>query len=201
MLCEEVSGGGEEAGHREHVVERPDTVVLPGRHDQQITRANHNVYKARPREFGKASEIGLRDIDEAGLIEVERGHRGDADRVRPGKSIALFYAHTPARETRWRYRSADIAARAGQLKAPGKHSFANLKMERPPAPPTNANSSPPLVKGQYTDADLGTVPPSLQPFREDILMAAWSPSYFAGSWGGVPIEIIRQYIEQQQTPH
>jgi putative transposase len=29
----------------------------------------------------------------------------------------------------------------------------------------------------------------------------WSPSYFAGSCGGTPIEIIRQYIEQQQTPH
>ncbi|MCL5284955.1 MAG: transposase, partial [Nitrospirae bacterium] len=27
------------------------------------------------------------------------------------------------------------------------------------------------------------------------------PSYFAGSCGGGPIEIIRQYIEQQQTPH
>ena len=26
--------------------------------------------------------------------------------------------------------------------------------------------------------------------------ALWSPSYFAGSCGGAPIEIIRQYIEQ-----
>lgn len=31
--------------------------------------------------------------------------------------------------------------------------------------------------------------------------ALWSPSCFAGSCGGAPIEIIRQYIEQQQTPH
>lgn len=29
----------------------------------------------------------------------------------------------------------------------------------------------------------------------------WSPSYFAGSCGGAPIEIVRQYIEQQQAPH
>jgi putative transposase len=29
--------------------------------------------------------------------------------------------------------------------------------------------------------------------------ALWSPSYFAGSCGGAPISIIRQYIEQQQT--
>ncbi|EOX7622320.1 transposase, partial [Proteus mirabilis] len=28
----------------------------------------------------------------------------------------------------------------------------------------------------------------------------WSPSYFAGSCGGTPISIIRQYIEQQETP-
>lgn len=29
----------------------------------------------------------------------------------------------------------------------------------------------------------------------------WTPSYFAGSCGGAPISIIRQYIEQQQTPN
>jgi putative transposase len=29
----------------------------------------------------------------------------------------------------------------------------------------------------------------------------WSPSYFAGSCGGAPLAVIRQYIEQQQTPH
>ncbi len=30
--------------------------------------------------------------------------------------------------------------------------------------------------------------------------ALWSPSYFAGSCGGAPIAVIRQYIEQQTTP-
>ncbi|MFX6226216.1 transposase, partial [Acinetobacter baumannii] len=29
----------------------------------------------------------------------------------------------------------------------------------------------------------------------------WSPSYFAGSCGGAPLTIIRQYIEQQQPPN
>ena len=28
----------------------------------------------------------------------------------------------------------------------------------------------------------------------------WAPSYFASSCGGAPISIIRQYIEQQDTP-
>lgn len=31
--------------------------------------------------------------------------------------------------------------------------------------------------------------------------ALWTPSYFAGSCGGAPISVIRQYIEQQQTPN
>lgn len=28
----------------------------------------------------------------------------------------------------------------------------------------------------------------------------WSPSYFAGTCGGAPLEIIRKYIEQQDSP-
>lgn len=28
----------------------------------------------------------------------------------------------------------------------------------------------------------------------------WSPSYFAGSVGGAPISVLRQYIEQQDRP-
>ncbi|MEL4331031.1 IS200/IS605 family transposase [Shewanella xiamenensis] len=31
--------------------------------------------------------------------------------------------------------------------------------------------------------------------------ALWSPSYFAGSVGGAPIDVLRQYIEQQDRPH
>lgn len=30
--------------------------------------------------------------------------------------------------------------------------------------------------------------------------ALWSPSYFAASCGGAPLEIIQQYIQQQQSP-
>lgn len=30
--------------------------------------------------------------------------------------------------------------------------------------------------------------------------ALWSPSYFAGSCGGAPLEIIKTYIEQQSSP-
>ena len=30
--------------------------------------------------------------------------------------------------------------------------------------------------------------------------ALWSPSYFCGSCGGASLDVIRKYIEQQQTP-
>ncbi len=35
----------------------------------------------------------------------------------------------------------------------------------------------------------------------DMKNALWSPSYFAGSVGGAPIEVLKQYIEQQDRPH
>ena len=28
----------------------------------------------------------------------------------------------------------------------------------------------------------------------------WSPSYFAASCGGAPLDLIKRYIEQQATP-
>ena len=31
--------------------------------------------------------------------------------------------------------------------------------------------------------------------------ALWSPSYFASSSEGAPLSLMRQYIEQQRTPH
>ena len=30
--------------------------------------------------------------------------------------------------------------------------------------------------------------------------ALWSPSYFAASCGGAPLEIVKQYVQQQKTP-
>lgn len=31
--------------------------------------------------------------------------------------------------------------------------------------------------------------------------ALWSPSYFVSSCGGAPLDIIQQYVKQQQTPY
>ena len=28
----------------------------------------------------------------------------------------------------------------------------------------------------------------------------WSPSYFEGSWGGAPLEVVKKYIQSQESP-
>jgi putative transposase len=35
------------------------------------------------------------------------------------------------------------------------------------------------------------------PIAKNVL---WSPSYFAASCGGAPLNVIKRYIEQQATP-
>jgi putative transposase len=40
-------------------------------------------------------------------------------------------------------------------------------------------------------------PDIIQHYCKEML---WSPSYFAASCGGAPLEIIKQYVEQQQRP-
>jgi putative transposase len=34
-------------------------------------------------------------------------------------------------------------------------------------------------------------------YWKDVL---WSPSYFAASCGGAPLNVLKQYVEQQKTP-
>jgi putative transposase len=50
------------------------------------------------------------------------------------------------------------------------------------------------VSSRLLRKEFGDFHPWLQ--RRGVL---WSPSYFAASCGGAPIEILRQYIEQQQA--
>ena len=50
------------------------------------------------------------------------------------------------------------------------------------------------VSSRLLRKELGDFHPWLK--RRGVL---WSPSYFAASCGGAPIEILRQYIEQQQA--
>jgi putative transposase len=55
-----------------------------------------------------------------------------------------------------------------------------------------------LPQGRVQSAPPAEKPPSIRGMLWG--KALWSPSYFAGSCGGAPIAVIRQYIEQQRTP-
>lgn len=77
----------------------------------------------------------------------------------------------------------------------GEHDHVHLLIEYPPkiAISTLVNS----LKGVSSRL--------LRKNREDIRDrywkgVLWSPSYFAASCGGAPIAVVRQYIEQQNTP-
>ncbi|MCW6567911.1 IS200/IS605 family transposase [Yersinia ruckeri] len=68
------------------------------------------------------------------------------------------------------------------------------------------NSPPKLAVSSLVNSLKGVSSRLLRRDRPDIAAryyykgVLWTPSYFASSCGGAPISIIRQYIEQQQTP-
>lgn len=72
----------------------------------------------------------------------------------------------------------------------------HLLVEYPPKVPVSAlvNS----LKGASSRRLRAERPDIAKRYWKGVL---WSPSYFASSCGGAPISIIKQYIEQKQTPH
>ena len=97
--------------------------------------------------------------------------------------------------TRLREIFADVAADFGaELKeCDGEHDHVHLLVEYPPAVAVSrmVNSlkgvSSRLLRKQF---------PNIRTHRKHL----WSPSYFAASCGGAPLEIIKTYIQSQQTP-
>ena len=68
------------------------------------------------------------------------------------------------------------------------------------------NYPPKVAVSKLVNSLKGVSSRKLRQFHSDIHQyywkgVLWSPSYFAGSCGGAPISVIRQYIEQQKTPH
>ena len=77
----------------------------------------------------------------------------------------------------------------------GEHDHVHLLIEYPPK----------LAVSNLVNSLKGVSSRLLRVERPDIEKrywkgVLWSPSYFAASCGGAPISIIRQYIEQQNTP-
>lgn len=77
----------------------------------------------------------------------------------------------------------------------GEHDHLHLLVHYPPKVAVSAlvNS----LKGASSRVLRNRYPEIAERYYKDVL---WSPSYFAASCGGAPISIIRQYVEQQQTP-
>lgn len=77
----------------------------------------------------------------------------------------------------------------------GEHDHVHLLVNYPPKVTlSNLVASLKGVSSRMLRKQFGDFHPWLK--RRGVL---WSPSYFAASCGGAPIEIIRQYIEDQQN--
>ena len=79
----------------------------------------------------------------------------------------------------------------------GEHDHVHLLINYPPKVALSSLvASLKGVSARLLRKEFGDFHPWLK--RRGVL---WSPSYFASSCGGAPIDILRQYIEEQQTPH
>ena len=89
---------------------------------------------------------------------------------------------------------ADVEAQL--IEMDGEEDHVHLLVEYPPK----------LAVSNLVNSLKGVSVRLLHKERPDILKryckaVLWSPPYFASSCGGAPIFIVRQHIEQQQTPH
>ena len=79
----------------------------------------------------------------------------------------------------------------------GEHDHVHLLINYPPKVAlSNLVASLKGVSSRLLRQQFGDFHPWLK--RRGVL---WSPSYFASSSVGAPIDILRKYIEEQQTPH
>ena len=86
---------------------------------------------------------------------------------------------------------------AGLVEFNGEHDHVHLLVNYPPKVAlSKLVASLKSVSSRLLRQQFGDFHPWLK--RRGVL---WSPSYFAASCGGAPIDILRRYIEQQQTPH
>lgn len=68
------------------------------------------------------------------------------------------------------------------------------------------NYPPKIAVSKLVNSLKGVSSRRLRQYHQDIHKyywkgVLWSPSYFSGSCGGAPISVIKQYIEQQNSPH
>ena len=81
------------------------------------------------------------------------------------------------------------------IEVDGENDHVHLLIEYPPklAVSTLVNS----LKGVSSRLLRKHLPQIKKHYWKDVL---WSPSYFASSCGGAPIDVIKQYIQEQNSP-
>jgi putative transposase len=89
---------------------------------------------------------------------------------------------------------ADFEARLVEFEGEGDH--VHLLVEYPPK--VSVSKLVNSLKGVSSRLVRKKRYPSIQNALWD--GSLWSPSYFAGACGGAPLAVIRQYIEQQESP-
>ena len=89
--------------------------------------------------------------------------------------------------------AADFGARLVEMN--GENDHVHLLVEYPPK--VSVSSLVRSLKGVSSRMLRQERPDIARHYWREML---WSPSYFAASCGGAPIEIIKQYVEQQQRP-
>ena len=87
----------------------------------------------------------------------------------------------------------DFAAHLVQLD--GENNHVHLLVNYPPK--VSVSSLVNSLKGVSSYVLRRQLPRMASCYCKNVL---WSPSYFAASCGGAPLNIIKQYIEQQATP-
>jgi putative transposase len=87
----------------------------------------------------------------------------------------------------------DFAAQLVQLD--GENNHVHLLVHYPPK--VSVSSLVNSLKGVSSYVLRRQLPRIASCYWKNVL---WSPSYFAASCGGAPLNIIKQYLEQQATP-
>src|SRR5260370_32187127 len=87
----------------------------------------------------------------------------------------------------------DFAAALGQVE--GESNHVHLLGNSPPK--VSVSSLVNSLKGVSSYVLRRQWPRTAKCYWKNVL---WSPSYFAASCGGAPLDVIKRYIEQQDTP-
>src|ERR1700683_2109459 len=113
----------------------------------------------------------------------------------PGASLRLPPAPSPPMVGAKDPRRSEFSWHRGWPRWPGEDNHVHLLIQYPPkvSVPSLVNS----LKGGSSRMFRQERPDLRKQYWK---RALWSPSYFAASWGGAPISILKKYVDRRQPP-